>query len=104
MGAAPEPETRGIWIRFVPRDKVTGIDGSTIVLLDTEGFYGEGATRSYDARVFALATLASSHLVYNTLRTLGILERDDLCRSIFSLFIMILRDSSGLLLIRLNRP
>ncbi|KAG6544110.1 hypothetical protein Mapa_014422 [Marchantia paleacea] len=71
VGAAPEPETRGIWIRFVPRDKVTGIDGSTIVLLDTEGFYGEGATRSYDARVFALATLASSHLVYNTLRTLG---------------------------------
>ncbi|KAL2633978.1 hypothetical protein R1flu_005457 [Riccia fluitans] len=71
VGAAPEPETRGIWIRFVPREQLTGVDGSTIILLDTEGFYGEGATRSYDAKVFALATLSGSHLVYNTLRTLG---------------------------------
>ncbi|KAL3683385.1 hypothetical protein R1sor_001407 [Riccia sorocarpa] len=71
VGAVPEPETRGIWVRFVPREKVTGVDGSTVVLLDTEGFYGEGATRSFDARVFALATLSGSHLLYNTLRTLG---------------------------------
>jgi hypothetical protein len=39
--------------------------------MDTEGFYGEGATRSYDARIFAIATLVSSHLIYNTLRTIG---------------------------------
>jgi hypothetical protein len=55
----------------VPKEKMTGVDGSRIVLMDTEGFYGEGATRSYDARIFAIATLVSSHLIYNTLRTIG---------------------------------
>lgn len=71
VGAVPDPETRGIWIRVVPKEKLTGPDGSRIVLMDTEGFYGEGATRSYDARIFAIATLVSSHLIYNTIRTIG---------------------------------
>ncbi|CAM6114295.1 unnamed protein product [Calypogeia fissa] len=71
VGAVPEPETRGIWMRMVAKERISGVDGSLVVFLDTEGFYGEGATRSYDARIFALATLLSSHLVYNTLRTLG---------------------------------
>ena len=71
VGAVPDPETRGIWLRIVPKEKMTGADGSQIVLMDTEGFYGEGATRSYDARIFAIATLVSSHLIYNTLRTIG---------------------------------
>lgn len=71
VGAVPDPETRGIWIRVVPKEKLVGKDGSRVVLVDTEGFYGEGATRSYDARIFAIATLMSSHLIYNTLRTIG---------------------------------
>lgn len=71
VGAVPDIETRGIWIRVVPKKKLTGADGSRIVLMDTEGFYGEDATRSYDARIFAMATLVSSHLIYNTLRTIG---------------------------------
>lgn len=71
VGVKPEPETKGIWIRIISTEKIRGIDGSQVVLLDTEGFYGERATRLYDARVFAVATLLSSHLVYNTLRTLG---------------------------------
>lgn len=71
VGSRPEPETRGIWIRIVPKSKLKAVDGSQVILLDTEGFFGEGATRLYDAKVFAIATLLSSHLVYNTLRMLG---------------------------------
>lgn len=71
VGSRPEPETRGIWIRVVPKSKLKAVDGSQVILLDTEGFFGEGASRLYDAKVFAIATLLSSHLVYNTLRMLG---------------------------------
>ncbi len=71
VGAVPDPETQGIWIRIVPKEQLQGADNSRIILMDTEGFYGEGATRSYDARIFAIATLVSSHLIYNTLRTIG---------------------------------
>lgn len=71
VGVKPEPETKGIWIRIISMEKIRGIDGSQVVLLDTEGFYGERATQLYDARIFAVATLLSSHLIYNTLRTLG---------------------------------
>eukprot|EP00897_Mesotaenium_endlicherianum_P005132 jgi/Mesen1/4647/ME000241S03688 len=73
VGTRPEPETRGLWMRIVPpRLLPPGVPRSPrLVLLDTEGLYGEGATRAYDAKVFAVATLLSSHLVYNTLRTLG---------------------------------
>ncbi|XP_002975882.2 guanylate-binding protein 1 [Selaginella moellendorffii] len=71
VGAKPDPETRGVWIRILPKEKLRGVDGSRVVLLDTEGFYGDGASRLYDARIFAVSTLISSHLVYNTLRTIG---------------------------------
>eukprot|EP00249_Psilotum_nudum_P019648 c27358_g1_i1 orf=30-3086(+) len=71
VGMRPEPETRGIWIRSIPKERLSGVDGSRVILLDTEGFYGEGTSRLYDARIFAIATLLSSHLVYNTIRTLG---------------------------------
>ncbi|KAI5061796.1 hypothetical protein GOP47_0022335 [Adiantum capillus-veneris] len=71
VGVKPEPETRGMWIRIISKERLKGKDDSQVVLLDTEGFYGERATRLYDARIFAVATLLSSHLVYNTLRTLG---------------------------------
>ena len=80
VGIKPEPETRGIWIRIVSKKRLTGVDGSQVIFLDTEGFYGERATRLYDARIFAVATLLSSHLVYNTVRTLGKV-------SVFELFV-----------------
>eukprot|EP00850_Spirogloea_muscicola_P023942 SM000410S15567 [mRNA] locus=s410:12113:15982:+ [translate_table: standard] len=72
VGAKPEPETQGLWLRVLPGEAVVrAADGSRVVLLDTEGFYGEDATRSYDAKIFAVAVLLSSHLIYNNLRTLG---------------------------------
>ena len=33
--------------------------------MDTEGFEGTGKTDAYDDRIFALATLVSSTLIYN---------------------------------------
>uniref|UniRef100_A0A388K243 Reverse transcriptase domain-containing protein n=1 Tax=Chara braunii TaxID=69332 RepID=A0A388K243_CHABU len=66
VGVTPHPETRGLWIRILPKEAVKGCDGSVVILVDTEGLYGEGATRLYDAKIFALATLLSSHLIYNS--------------------------------------
>jgi hypothetical protein len=40
-------------------------DGARILLLDTEGFSSAGVAEAYDAQVFSVATLLSSHLVYN---------------------------------------
>ena len=36
-----------------------------VVALDTEGLGGVEANQTYDARIFSLATLLCSHLVYN---------------------------------------
>ena len=71
VGTRPEPETLGVWMRIIPPAILRAPDGSRVVLIDTEGFYGAMASRSYDAKVFAVACLLSSNLVYNTLRTLG---------------------------------
>ena len=71
VGTRPDPETHGIWIRILPAGAIRSSDGSRVVLMDTEGLFGDGTTRLYDAKVFAIATLLSSHLIYNTLRTLG---------------------------------
>lgn len=43
-------------------------DNSTIVLLDTEGFFGTNISEVYDARIFAVATLLSSHLIYTSVK------------------------------------
>ncbi|CAI5468686.1 unnamed protein product [Closterium sp. Yama58-4] len=93
VGTRPDPETLGLWVRVVPpkrlqaRDGAVVVlvdseglygdvgngdkDGAVVVLVDSEGLYGEGASRAYDAKLFAVATLLSSYLIYNTLRTLG---------------------------------
>mmetsp|Transcript_10962 Transcript_10962/g.32720 ORF Transcript_10962/g.32720 Transcript_10962/m.32720 type:complete len:630 (+) Transcript_10962:240-2129(+) len=60
--------TRGVWIYGRPTPVTMG-DGSkvAVVLLDTEGVGGLEADAHYDTRIFALATLLSSGLVYNSL-------------------------------------
>jgi hypothetical protein len=42
---------------------VSSVDGSRILLLDTEGFSAAGVAEAYDAQVFSVALLMSSHLV-----------------------------------------
>ena len=36
--------------------------------MDSEGFFGPGVSEDYDAKIFTLATLLGSFLVYNTIR------------------------------------
>lgn len=77
VGASTQPKTAGLWIL---KTDFKAPDGSTILLLDSEGFFGSEVSeefefffaqilmKSYDAKIFALATLLSSHLVYNSIK------------------------------------
>lgn len=63
--------TRGIWMWGRPKRKTMG-NGETcwVLLLDTEGLGGLEADSQYDLRIFSLATLLCSTLVYNSLGTI----------------------------------
>ena len=66
------PTTYGVWLLE------TGIvlpDGSEVLLMDSEGFYGNDVDERYDARIFSIVAMLSSHLVY-TLR--GLLDQQAL--------------------------
>lgn len=65
VGAKTSPETMGIW---VCRTNFTASDGSEIWLMDSEGFHSQMASEDYDAKIFTISTLLSSHLVYNTVK------------------------------------
>ena len=69
VGPTVERCTRGIWIYGRPkRVRLAGGAGEcAVLLLDTEGIGGLAADAQHDARVFALAALACSTLVYNSL-------------------------------------
>ncbi|KAJ8600136.1 hypothetical protein CTAYLR_003481 [Chrysophaeum taylorii] len=60
--------TRGIWFWGEPR-RATLPSGEPcwVVVLDTEGLGGLEADQHYDTRIFSLATLLCSTLVYNSL-------------------------------------
>jgi len=66
IGPTVNPETLGIWA-FVPKNK---LDGKTVIVLDTEGFFGTGATEEYDAKLFAVSTLVSSLMLYNSIKVI----------------------------------
>lgn len=59
------PTTMGLWL--LETDIVLP-DGSVVIFMDTEGFYGQDVSESYDARTFTVATLLSSYLVYNSIK------------------------------------
>eukprot|EP01116_Phalansterium_solitarium_P017223 TRINITY_DN4181_c0_g1_i1.p2 TRINITY_DN4181_c0_g1~~TRINITY_DN4181_c0_g1_i1.p2 ORF type:complete len:835 (+),score=350.23 TRINITY_DN4181_c0_g1_i1:178-2682(+) len=65
VGSSTRPETYGVWV--LPTN-LTATDGSRVLLLDTEGFFGSDASEAYDAKVFAVAALLSSHLVFNSIK------------------------------------
>ena len=60
--------TKGIWIWSEPIP-VTNARGEKVnlIVLDTEGIGGTRATVEYDTRIFSLAVLLCSTLVYNSL-------------------------------------
>ncbi|XP_008776501.1 guanylate-binding protein 4-like isoform X2 [Phoenix dactylifera] len=65
-----DTKTKGIWVWGSPVELV--IDGTkvSVLYLDTEGFESVGKSNVYDDRIFALATVMSSVLIYNLPETI----------------------------------
>lgn len=68
VGPGVNPETQGIWMSVYPKNPAAG--GKTVVALDTEGFFSSTTNDDYDAKMFAITTLLSSSLVYNTIKNI----------------------------------
>ena len=47
----------------------------SLVFLDSEGFAASNISENYDAKIFAVATLLSSYLVYNSVK---IIDQSDI--------------------------
>ncbi|XP_063069103.1 guanylate-binding protein 2-like [Engraulis encrasicolus] len=68
LGSTVESKTKGIWMWCVPHPKKPG---HTLVLLDTEGLGDvKKGDSKHDTKVFALAVLLCSTLVYNSRGTI----------------------------------
>ncbi|GJR44567.1 guanylate-binding protein 2 [Tanacetum coccineum] len=70
VGHMRDTKTKGIWVWGTPVEM--DIDGVTtsVFYLDTEGFESIGKSNVYDDRIFALATVLSSVLIYNLPETI----------------------------------
>ncbi|KAL5988798.1 hypothetical protein ACLOJK_026900 [Asimina triloba] len=56
---------KGIWVWGTPIELVINGVKTSVLYLDTEGFESVGKSNVYDDRIFALATVMSSVLIYN---------------------------------------
>eukprot|EP00268_Persea_americana_P042445 TRINITY_DN4247_c0_g1_i6.p1 TRINITY_DN4247_c0_g1~~TRINITY_DN4247_c0_g1_i6.p1 ORF type:complete len:399 (-),score=88.01 TRINITY_DN4247_c0_g1_i6:114-1310(-) len=70
VGHMRDTKTKGIWVWGTPVELL--IDGvkTSVLYLDTEGFESIGKSNVYDDRIFALATVLSSVLIYNLPETI----------------------------------
>ncbi|KAI9221288.1 guanylate-binding protein [Blastocladiella britannica] len=73
IGASIQPKTQGIWMWVLDpavcrRRKLP--EGMSIVLLDTEGLGSFTKTETHDVKIFSLAVLLSSFMIYNSLGTI----------------------------------
>lgn len=70
VGHMRDTKTKGIWVWGSPI--ILEIDGvkTSVFYLDTEGFESVGKSNVYDDRIFALATVLSSVLIYNLPETI----------------------------------
>ncbi|OVA05358.1 Guanylate-binding protein [Macleaya cordata] len=70
VGHMRDTKTKGIWVWGTPLELI--IDGvkTSVLYLDTEGFESVGKSNVYDDRIFALATVMSSVLIYNLPETI----------------------------------
>ena len=68
VGPTVEACTRGIWMWSEPVEGTT-MQGEkiSVVVIDTEGLGGTKASDHYDSRIFSLAVLLCSKLVYNSM-------------------------------------
>ncbi|GLJ33056.1 hypothetical protein SUGI_0665280 [Cryptomeria japonica] len=65
VGHMRDTKTKGIWVWGTPIDMDIGGVRTSVLFLDTEGFESVGKSNVYDDRIFALATVLSSILIYN---------------------------------------
>lgn len=72
LGPTHEATTMGLWLGDT--NMVSSVDGSRVLLLDTEGFSAAGVAEAYDAQIFSVALLLSSHLVYNSVKLITAAE------------------------------
>jgi len=77
IGPSVQPKTMGIWMWGKPLVVTSSKAGRriNIIFLDTEGFAANNVTENYDAKVFAVSTLLSSHLLYNSVK---IIDQSDI--------------------------
>ncbi|RWS05934.1 interferon-induced guanylate-binding protein 2-like protein [Dinothrombium tinctorium] len=77
IGPLVSPMTMGIWMWGKPAvmTLASGLKTS-VVFLDTEGFAANNVSENYDAKIFAVATLLSSHLLYNSVKIIDQSEID----------------------------
>lgn len=77
IGPSVQPKTMGIWMWGQPMvvDSPKTGERINLVFLDTEGFAANNITENYDAKVFAVSTLLSSHLLYNSVK---IIDQSDI--------------------------
>ncbi|KAB1208836.1 Guanylate-binding protein 4 [Morella rubra] len=70
VGHMRDTKTKGIWVWGTPVE--LDIDGvkTSVFYLDTEGFESIGKSNVYDDRIFALANVMSSVLIYNLPETI----------------------------------
>ncbi|EPS65605.1 hypothetical protein M569_09172, partial [Genlisea aurea] len=70
VGHLRDTKTKGIWVWGDPiMMEIDGVETS-VFYLDTEGFESIGKSNVYDDRIFALATILSSVLIYNLPETI----------------------------------
>ena len=70
IGPSVQPKTMGIWMWGKPMVYTSPRTGQrvNIIFIDTEGFAANNITENHDAKVFAVSTLLSSHLLYNSVK------------------------------------
>uniref|UniRef100_A0A7N0ZZC3 GB1/RHD3-type G domain-containing protein n=1 Tax=Kalanchoe fedtschenkoi TaxID=63787 RepID=A0A7N0ZZC3_KALFE len=70
VGHMRDTKTKGVWAWGTSLE--VDIDGvkTSVIYLDTEGFESVGKSNVYDDRIFALATVMSSVLIYNLPETI----------------------------------
>ncbi|KAG0481446.1 hypothetical protein HPP92_012304 [Vanilla planifolia] len=70
VGHMRDTKTKGIWVWGNPVDLIVDGIKVSVLYLDTEGFESLGKSNVYDDRIFALATVMSSVLIYNLPETI----------------------------------
>ncbi|KAJ1701216.1 hypothetical protein LUZ63_000995 [Rhynchospora breviuscula] len=70
VGHMRDTKTKGIWVWGTPVELTIDDTKVSVLYLDTEGFESVGKSNVYDDRIFALATVLSSVLIYNLPETI----------------------------------